>query len=108
MSELAGQPLAGAAAILMAVLWGCAASVVPFLRYRWRATVFWSVVITGVPVLGWLTFVWGPMIGIVALALGILTLTYSPLLWLRRHKAVDGLTRVGVAPAPVAPAASSE
>lgn len=98
MSDLAGQPLAGAAAILMALFWGCAASLVPLVRYRWRGRVFWTIALTGVPVLGWLTYVWGPMIGLVGLALGMLTLMHSPLLFIRRRPAREAIQPPAASP----------
>ncbi|MDN3712232.1 DUF2484 family protein [Paracoccus cavernae] len=42
MTALAAQPYAGEAALLMVVIWAVAASLVPFLRLRWRATAFGS------------------------------------------------------------------
>lgn len=86
MTNLAAQAYAAGAAFLMAALWGCAASLVPFIRVRWRQLGFWIAVFSGVPVLGWLTYVCGPGAGVVGFALGILTLKRSPLLIIRRWR----------------------
>lgn len=86
MTALAAQPYAGEAALLMVVIWAVAASLVPFLRLRWRATAFWAVVALGVPALGWMTFVWGPGPGVLALVLGLSILVWQPLDALRRRR----------------------
>ncbi len=88
MTALAVKPFATEAALLMVLLWAIAASLVPYLRLRWRARAFWALVAIGVPVLGWLTFVTGPLIGLAGFAIGIATLFFrSPLTRPRSHGA---------------------
>ncbi|WP_312524888.1 DUF2484 family protein [Paracoccus sp. (in: a-proteobacteria)] len=79
MTALAAKPFATEAALLMVVLWAIAASLVPYVRLRWRGRAFWALVMIGVPVLGWLTFVTGPMIGLAAFAIGIVALLRAPM-----------------------------
>lgn len=74
-------------ALLFALGWGCLACLIPFVRLPWRATALWGVVALGVPTLGFLTFVMGPLAGVAALALGLATLVWSPLDAIRRRRA---------------------
>lgn len=55
-------------------VWLCLAWFVPLLTARRRAPANWSLVALGVPILGWLTLIWGPGIGVMGFALGLLTL----------------------------------
>lgn len=87
MTALAIQPYALEAALLMAVVWGCLACMIPLIRHRYRAQALWGTVILGVPVLGWLTFVAGPGPGVMAFALGLAMLVYPPIEALRRRRA---------------------
>lgn len=64
-------------AMVLAVLWGiatCAAGLVPQVR---RGGVLWALAALGVPVLGGLTYLWGPGLGVGAFALGVVTLRLS-------------------------------
>lgn len=45
---------------------------------RQRARGFWALVVVGIPLLGWLTLIAGPMAGILGLALGIGVLLRTP------------------------------
>lgn len=98
MTALASQPYAFEAALLMAVIWGCLACLIPFIQHRNRALAFWGAVILGVPVLGWLTFVAGPGLGVLAFGLGVATLVYPPIEVLRRRRSLQR-DRSGTAPA---------
>ncbi len=100
MTALVTHPLAAELTLVMALLWGCLASLVPFLRAHRRMASWWGVVALGVPVLGLLTYVNGPLVGVTGFALGILMLNYSPLLRLaRRRRNQSGMTRPPVSPA---------
>ena len=90
MSELASHP--GTAAIL-AMVWAGLACLLPLVRDCWRPGLFWALVLIGVPLLGWLTFVTGPGLGVLFLALGLSLLVWSPLARLRRR---HGPARDGV------------
>lgn len=70
---------AGAALPLsLAAIWLAAACAVPFLRapHRWGAT--WTLILAGVPLVGWLTLKFGPGAGVLAFALALLMLLKPP------------------------------
>lgn len=66
-------------ALAVTGLWLLAAFLMPLLaqRFRGRATVV--LIALGVPILGWLTLLWGPGIGVASFALGVLALIARPL-----------------------------
>lgn len=49
------------------------------LRRRQRQRALWSLVATGVPILGWLTYTCGPLAGVGFLTVGVLVLLRLPL-----------------------------
>lgn len=66
------------AALALAILWGLAACLTGlFRRRRTRGRLLWALAVLGVPALGWLTYMWGPGVGVGAFALGIVTLRWS-------------------------------
>lgn len=65
-------------AITAAIIWGIAAALLPLLGRRRHVIGLWILVVTGVPVLGALTYVLGPGIGVGALIVGFLVLFCSP------------------------------
>ncbi|RCW79714.1 DUF2484 family protein [Paracoccus lutimaris] len=83
MSLLATHPLL---AVIAAVLWVAAACLMPFIRLRWRYVALWVLVICGVPVLGWLTYLGGPACGVLFLLLGLSLLVWPPVEALRRRR----------------------
>lgn len=60
-------------------IWLLAACMVPLLPTRLRPTAIVTLIVLGVPSLGWLTLLWGPGIGVASLALGLLALIVRPL-----------------------------
>ncbi len=81
---LAGHPFVAA---FCAVLWGVLACLLPFVRLRWRHAALWTLVLCGVPVLGWLTYLCGPGFGVLFLSLGLSLLVWPPF-ETRRRRAV--------------------
>ncbi|MDO5613028.1 MAG: DUF2484 family protein [Paracoccus sp. (in: a-proteobacteria)] len=65
------------AALLASGLWLLMALLIPRVPLRWRVAAVWGMVLTGVPMLGWLTLHWGPGPGIAGFVLGLLAL-YLP------------------------------
>ncbi|MFC3571302.1 DUF2484 family protein [Paracoccus sp. TOH] len=84
MIALIAHPVGAA---LCAVLWGVAACLLPFVRLRWRHSALWALVLCGVPVLGWLTYLCGPGFGVLFLAIGLSLLVWPPFEALRRRRA---------------------
>lgn len=82
MILLASHPLVAASC---AVLWGVAACLLPFVRLRWRHAMLWVLVMCGVPVLGWLTYLCGPGFGVLFLSLGLSLLVWPPFETRRRR-----------------------
>ncbi len=64
------------AAILVTWLW--LACRLPRLREPNRQRAQWVLIAFGVPILGWLTLNWGPMIGVASFAFGIVALVFPP------------------------------
>ncbi|MBM3606050.1 MAG: DUF2484 family protein [Alphaproteobacteria bacterium] len=54
--------------------WLCLALLVPLMAARWRPFATGALVVAGVPAVGWLTLLWGPGIGVLGFALGVLAL----------------------------------
>ncbi|WEF25215.1 DUF2484 family protein [Paracoccus sp. S3-43] len=48
------------------------------LPVRQRSRAFWALIVTGIPVLGWLTLTGGPIAGVAGLALGFAILLRAP------------------------------
>ena len=79
---------------LMAVLlsltsqasWVALACLWPMFRARWRPALLLGLVVCGVPVLGWLTYLTGPAFGLLFLALGLSLLVWPPAQYLRRRR----------------------
>jgi hypothetical protein len=69
------------ATFAVAAVWLLLACLLPWLRPHHRPRAFWALVATGVPVLGWLTLNWGPILGVAGFALGLAALFWPP----RRH-----------------------
>lgn len=83
MSLLAAYPYV---AVIVAVLWSGVACLLPFVRHHWQFAVLWALVVTGVPVLGWLTYLFGPAGGVLFLAIGLALLVWPPAEVLRRRR----------------------
>ena len=72
------------AALIAALLWLVAANVAGFLPSRdkhWRAA--YVLIVTGIPILGWVTWANGPIVGLIILAMGASVLRW-PLIYLWR------------------------
>lgn len=61
-------------AIAAAAAWLVLALSLPFVPRRWRADCFWLAVVAAVPLLGWLTWAWGPGPGVAGFLAGLLAL----------------------------------
>lgn len=61
-----------------AALWLIAARLIPSLRERHRGAAFWALVLTGVPMLGWVTLNFGPGAGVLGFALAVAALALGP------------------------------
>lgn len=83
MSLLSTHPLA---ATLLALVWVALACLWPMFRARWRPALLLGLVVCGVPVLGWLTYLTGPAFGLLFLALGLSLLVWPPAQYLRRRR----------------------
>ena len=73
--------------LILLCLWAVAANVLAMLpsrRNHWPQAL--ALLVTGIPLLGWITMVHGPLIGLVALAAGASVLRW-PLLFLGRWTA---------------------
>ncbi len=77
MSGLAAYLTVKTLALALAVLWGLAACAAGFIRGARRGTALWILSVLGVPVLGGLTYLWGPGPGVGAFALGVATLRWA-------------------------------
>lgn len=86
MSLLATHPLVPA---LCAVGWALVACMVPLIRQNHRLAAIWILVLAGVPILGWLTYLCGPGFGVLFLALGLSILVWPPLELLRARRSPD-------------------
>lgn len=65
------------ATAVVAGLWLVLTCMIRFLPIFRRALAVWVMVGLGVPVLGWVTLVWGPLAGVSALAIGLAVLLFS-------------------------------
>ena len=68
MIALPSPPMA---ALLLTGLWLCLALLVPSLPRRWHSGTRWTLVVLGVPTVGWLTLLWGPGVGVAGFVLGL-------------------------------------
>lgn len=91
MSSLFGSSLAAFIAIAIAVVWVGLACLLPFVPWRKRSAALWTLVFLGVPVLGWVTFFWGPGFGVLVFAIGLSILVWPPV-GLVRRKGAQGLS----------------
>lgn len=82
LAVLASHP---AAAALAALAWAVLACLLPIVPPRWSYPAIWALIVTGVPVLGWLTYLCGPGFGVLFLALGLSVLVWPPAELLRRR-----------------------
>lgn len=62
-----------------AILWGMLACGLPFARGRLHMPLLCVLVLTGVPMLGWLTYVMGPGVGVIGFALGLVMVIWPQL-----------------------------
>lgn len=62
----------------IALGWFALALMLRRLYPRQRVRGFWALVVVGIPLLGWLTLIAGPMAGVLGLALGICVLLRAP------------------------------
>lgn len=67
------------------VAWGVLSFLSAYVRLRWRPTCQWCLVAVGVPVLGWVTYALGPVVGMLVFALGLCLLIWQPRPTHRRH-----------------------
>lgn len=61
-------------AIVAAAAWLALALTLPMVQRRCRADGFWIAVAVAVPLLGWLTYAWGPGPGVLGFIAGLLAL----------------------------------
>ena len=78
-------PTLALGAIVAAAAWLGLALTLPIVPKRRRADCFWLAVVVAVPLLGWLTYAWGPGAGLLGFAAGLLALC-------RCRRAVDSRT----------------
>lgn len=67
-------------ALAIALIWLAAALCLGYVPLSYRARAGWVIALPGVPVLGWLTYLCGPGVGVIAFAIGLLALRWSPVL----------------------------
>ncbi|WP_295047305.1 DUF2484 family protein [uncultured Paracoccus sp.] len=65
-------------ALAVVACWLALARLAKGLRPRQRQRALWALIATGVPILGWLTYVCGPLAGVAFLCLGVLMLVRLP------------------------------
>ncbi|MRX51374.1 DUF2484 family protein [Paracoccus sp. S-4012] len=63
---------------LCAAIWVGLTAAVGLVPAERRAGPFWAAALAGVPLLGWMTYVWGPGAGIATFLLGLLVLIRAP------------------------------
>ncbi|WP_281841089.1 DUF2484 family protein [Sinisalibacter aestuarii] len=74
--------------LIAAALWALVANLIalaPSRRGHWPAA--WVLIVTGIPIVGWVTFESGPIIGLVVLAAGASMLRWPAIYlwrWLKR------------------------
>lgn len=86
MNLIVTHPLA---AVVLAMLWVMVACMLPLFRERWRPLTLAGLVLFGVPVLGWLTYLAGPACGVLFLSLGLSLLAWPPVEHLRRRRHIS-------------------
>lgn len=64
--------------VVAVAAWLILARLAGSLRRRQRQRAVWALVAAGVPILGWLTYGWGPLAAIGFLSLGLLVLMRLP------------------------------
>lgn len=72
-------------AIGLPLLWLALALLRPLLPGRWGGWAELLLTVIGVPILGWLTYRWGPWLGIASLGIAAIALLWPPLSYLRRE-----------------------
>lgn len=78
--SFAGLALGPLGALALATLWLMVALCLGYVPLSQRARAGWAMTMLGVPVLGWLTYLCGPGVGVIAFAVGLLALRWSPVL----------------------------
>lgn len=68
------------------LLWLALALLRPLAPERWRGRAEILLTVIGVPILGWLTYRWGPWFGIAALGIGAIAMLWPPVEALRRRR----------------------
>jgi hypothetical protein len=63
--------------LILACLWGVAAGVALMAPGRFRWPMVWTLIATGIPLLGYVTFAHGPVIGLLALFGGVSVLRWA-------------------------------
>ena len=80
--------------LIAAALWALVANLIamtPSKRGHWPAA--WALIATGVPILGWVTYLHGPLVGLIVLAAGASVLRWPAIyLWRWLKRAVRRLT----------------
>ncbi|MBK4215255.1 DUF2484 family protein [Paracoccus caeni] len=64
--------------LALPALWLLLVWIIPMLRAEYRRHALRAMVVVGVPILGWLTLYWGPIMGIGAFAVGLILLVTLP------------------------------
>lgn len=74
--------------LTLACIWALAASLSAMApgRFHWPAA--WVLIVLGVPLLGWITFVHGPVVGLLVLAGGMSVLRWPVIFLLRALRRV--------------------
>lgn len=62
--------------LITACLWALCATVIAFAPRRFHLRGAWALIISGVPLIGWVTLDHGPLLGLLCLAGGISVLRY--------------------------------
>lgn len=78
--------------LILACLWAIAATVIAVLPGRWHWTAAYCLIAVGIPLLGWVTYQNGPIVGMLVLAGGVSVLRWPVIFffrWLRRRGQVE-------------------
>lgn len=82
----------GMLALGLAGVWLAAALMLGYVPPVRRPAVAWGLAVLGIPVLGFLTYIWGPGLGVMGFAIGLMILRWSAVLTASRKP----VTRYGL------------